>query len=416
MTNLPALPILFPNPARPSHLASLALAAVLFGAPAAVAQVTPSEGAAPSEVALPAITVSEVAPHTLRDRVIASGLVAAVEEVQVQPLVDGQPIDALLADVGDRVEAGQVLARLSGSTLELQMSELEASRASARAATAQAEAGLAEAVSGADEADRVAARSAQLAEQGTIPRSQAEEATAAAAAARARARAAEQGIAVAYAQGELLEAQVATLDLQLARTEVRASVAGLVVARNAQVGAVASATGTPMFTLVRDGAMEMRADVSEGDLLRLGVGQSVTLTSIGSAEPLTGTLRLVEPSIDQDTRLGRARIAIDDPSRVVVGMFLTAEILAAEGDVLAVPVTAVSAGADGAFVMRVREGVVARIPVTTSIRDGGLIGVARGLAAGDLVVTKAAAFVREGDSITPVRDQANMVLAQTQGN
>ena len=48
---------------------------------------------------LPAISVSAVEPRVLRERVIASGLVAAVEEVQVQPLVEGQPIDALLADV-----------------------------------------------------------------------------------------------------------------------------------------------------------------------------------------------------------------------------------------------------------------------------------------------------------------------------
>ena len=48
------------------------------------------EGAAPAErsSAAPAISVSEVAVRHLRDRVIAGGLVGAVEEVLVQPLVD----------------------------------------------------------------------------------------------------------------------------------------------------------------------------------------------------------------------------------------------------------------------------------------------------------------------------------------
>ena len=95
---------------------------------AAAAETAPA--AAP--VTLPAITVFAVKPMTLSDRIIASGLIAAVEEVQVVPLIEGQPLDNLLADVGDRVEAGQVLAKLSNSTLELQKTEALAALASAR--------------------------------------------------------------------------------------------------------------------------------------------------------------------------------------------------------------------------------------------------------------------------------------------
>ena len=87
-------------------------------------------------------------------------------------------------------------------------------------------------------------------------------------------------------------------------------------------------------------------------------------------------------------------------------MFLTAEILAASSEDLAVPVTAVSTGPDGASVLRVREGVAERVPVATGIRDNRLIGVASGLSAGDLVVTRAGAFVRDGDRIDPVMDPA----------
>lgn len=396
------------------------VAASLLGLPQALAaQETAGTAAPAADAALPAITVSEVGGHVLRDHVVASGLVAAVEEVQVQPLVDGQAIEVLLVDLGDRVEAGQVLAKLSGAALELQMSELVARRASVVAAIAQSEASLIEAQASAGEADRVATRNDSLAAQGTIPRATADEAAANAAAARARVAVAEQGIASAQAERALVEAQVATLELQLARTEVRAPVAGLVVARNAELGAIASAAGAPMFTLVRDGAMEMRAELSEPDLLRVKPGQAVTLGAIGAVERLTGTVRLVDPSIDLGTRLGRARIIIADPSRVVMGMFLTAEILVAEAEVLAVPVTAVGTGTEGSAVMRVRDGTVERVPVVTGIRDGDLIGVAagatEGLVAGDLVVTRAGAFVREGDRINPVPDNATTIAAQHDG-
>jgi HlyD family secretion protein len=235
-----------------------------------------------------------------------------------------------------------------------------------------------------------------------VPQAQADQTAAAAEAARAGANVAEQGVASARAQLELVDAQIANARLQLSRTEVKAPVAGLVVARNAQVGAIASAAGAAMFTVVRDNAMEMRADVSEQDLLRLRPGQIAHLSAVEGEAPIPGQVRLVEPTIDPVTRLGTARIQIDDPTRVVKGMILTAEVIVAEQEQLAVPVSAVGSDAEGATVMRVRDGVVERVPVVLGIRDGGLVGLTGGLAQGDLIVTKAGAFVRPGDHINPV--------------
>jgi HlyD family secretion protein len=398
----------------PRLLLSATAAAWLAASPAtSQEEAAHGEPAAPTAAAaaaasseLPAISVSAVAPVVLRERVIASGLVAAVEEVQVQPLVEGQPIDALLADVGDRVEAGQVLARLSASTLELELSQLRANEASARAGLAQAEASLSQAQANAAEAERQAARNAELAAQGTVPQATADQTRAAAEAARAAVRVSEQGIASAQAQAELVAAQIANAELQLARTEVKAPVAGLVVARNAQVGAISAAAGAAMFTIVRDGAMELRAEVSEQDLLQLAPGQPASLRATAASEPLAGEVRLVEPAIDPDTRLGTARIFIGDTNRVVEGMFLSAEIVVDEGETLAVPATALGTGAEGAFAMRVTDGLVERVAVVPGIRDGDLVGIVEGLAEGDLVVTRAAAFVRDGDRINPVPEGA----------
>jgi len=394
-----------------TRLAPTIAALLAFAAPMAITLTAPlpalaqTAAAAPvTEVMPPAITVSTVLPVMLSDRIVASGLVAAVEDVQVQPLIEGQPIETLMADIGDIVTEGQVLAVLSKATLELQMSQFIAQRASVAASIAQAEANLIEATASADEARRVADRNETLVTQGTISRAAADQALAAADAAAARKRAAEQGIVAAQAQSELVEAQIASLDLQMARSEVRAPVSGIVVARNAQVGAIASAGGQAMFTIVRDGALEMLAEVSEGDLLRLAPGQTATLSGIGWPHPVTGTVRLVEPTIDVASRLGRVRVSINELDRVRVGMFLSAEIIVSAGETLAIPVTAISANAEGAMVMRVTDGVVHRVQVTTGIRDGGMIGIVEGLNSGDLVVTKAAAFVRDGDRITAVPD------------
>ena len=107
----------------------LMLVALLGSAAAPLwAQTAPSD-----QTTLPAITVSKVQSRDLRDIVLASGLITPLQQIQVVPLIEGQPIEALLADVGDTVVEGQVLARLSSSTLTLQKAQLTASIAAARA-------------------------------------------------------------------------------------------------------------------------------------------------------------------------------------------------------------------------------------------------------------------------------------------
>lgn len=348
-----------------------------------------------ADTAAPAITVATVTETVLRARVLASGLIAPVEEVQVQPLIEGQPIEVLKAEVGDTVAAGQVLARLSTATLDLQRSELVAARASAVAAVAQAEAQTVEARANADEARRVAERTAALRAQGASSTAAADTADASAASAEARSLAASQSTEAARAQVRLTDAQIANVDLQLSRTEVIAPVAGEVVERNALVGAIASAQTGPMFVLTRDGALELRAEVAEGDLLHLAPGQPATLNGA-----LKGIVRLVEPRIDTQSRLGRVRITLTDATALRSGMFAEAEILTEERSAPAIPLTALGRDEEGAFVMLLDGDTLRRAAVTPGIQDGALIGV--DLAPGARVVARAGAFVREGDRITAI--------------
>lgn len=380
-----------------------ALTALTFLTSAAAFGETAKPVPAPS--AIPAISVSPVALHLLRDQVLVSGLVGPLEEVQVQPLIEGQPIETLTADVGDMVVEGQVLATLSATTLNLQKSQFNASLASARATIAQAEAQLVEARSSADEAQRVSDRTTKLKAQGTSSQAAADQANAAAISATARVTVAVQSLEAARAQLELAQAQLANVDLQLTRTSVVAPVSGEVIERNALVGGIASAAGPAMFKLIRDGALELRADVAEADLVRLAPDQTAQMRAVGTAEPLAGVVRLVEPTIDATSRLGRVRISLDRPELVRSGMFVDATVLVVERQTIAVPVTAVGSSADGATVMRVRDGLVERIGVKTGIRDGGMVEIISGVAPGDLIVTKAAAFVRDGDRINPVLSQ-----------
>lgn len=352
---------------------AIALAAALaLPCSAAIAQDAKTPAA---EVALPAITVTTVAARKIEDHVLASGLISAVEQVSVVPLIEGQPIETLAADVGDTVTKGQVLATLSPATLSLQQSQLQATLASAAASAAEAE--------------KTAARSAALLAQG---------ATSAAANDQAQ-----MALTAAKAQVTSVQAQLDNVNLMLKRTQIVAPVSGLISARNAQVGAVASAAGQPMFVIIKDGALELRADVAEADMPRVAPGQVAKITLAANLLPLTGKIRLVEPDVDVTTRLGRARITLDDPSRVRPGMYAEADILIAAHDAVAVPVTAVGSEGDKTTVMLVKDGVIHRATVTTGIRQDGWVEILSGLGAGDMVVAKAGAFVSEGDKINPVQ-------------
>lgn len=363
----------------------------------------PAEGAPEAQLSHPAISVVPVELAQLKDQVRASGLVAAVERVLIQPQVEGQAIDAILAEVGDHVAEGAVLARLSDTALRLQKSQLAASRAAALAQIAQADAQMIETASAAAEAQRGWDRASQLLQKGNASQAAADQAATAKAGADARLTMATQGAEAAKAQLALVDAQIENIELQLSRTEIKAPFAGEVVEKNAVAGAIASAAGQPMFVLVRDGLLELSADVGEQDLPRIAAGQRVSLRAAGSEGELTGTVRLVEPAIDTVTRLGRARVTIDQADQVRTGMFLEAEIHISQREVLAVPVTAIGKDDQGSFVMSVDDtGKVHRNAVEIGIRDGGKVEIVSGVTLGQNIVAKAASFVRDGDIVAPV--------------
>ncbi len=379
--------------------AALIALIALFG-PALAQTAEPANDPAASE--LPSITVTDVTTRRLEDHVLASGLIGPVEQVFVPPLIEGQPIEALHADVGDTVTEGQVLATLSTATLSLQKSQLLANEASVKASIAQAAAQLADAKSNAAEAQKIAIRSAALFAEGRVSLAANDQAQAAATSAASRVDVATQALASADAQKELMAAQMANIDLQLARTNVVAPVAGVISARNAQLGAIASAAGQPLFVIMRDGTLELRADVAESDLARVAADQTATLSLASGAASVEGRVRLVEPTIDTASRLGRARIWIAANPNVRSGMFAEADILITARETLAVPVTAVGSSGDATTVMLVKDGLVSRVEVKTGIRDDGWIEILSGVGKGDKIVAKAGAFVADGDRINPV--------------
>ena len=325
----------------------------------------------------------------------------ARERVLVTPGVEGLKIESIAVDAGDRVEQGEVLARLAVDTIDVQLAQNTSQLASSDAQIAQAQAQITSAEAAETQASRAFQRGQELVGTNAIAKEAFDQRRSAADQAKAQVLVARETLTAAQAGRQLIEAQRAELELRRSKTEIKAPRAGLILSRDAVVGQVAAASGTPLFVIAENGDIELDADVTETLLPELSVGQKVTVQSSGSAVSVKGVVRLVQPEIDAATRLGKARIALPDAQGLHVGAFARGTVEVAHTEGLVLPVTAVT-DVDGVpTVQVVKDGVVDTRKVKTGLTDAGLVEVKDGVTEGELVVSKAGTFLRGGDKVKP---------------
>ena len=395
-------PRAFPMPVFRKTLAVLPLLA-LAALPGAASAQAPAKAAVQQPSAGPAITVTAAKSGEIVQSVVVSGSMIAREEVMVMPEIDGFVVTELLVEEGDKVTAGQVLARLSRTTLEVQRAQNEAQIKRAEAAIDQSRAQIVEAEANLVQANNAFDRTKALRDSGNASLETFDQRAAAARAGQARLNSAKQALAMAEADLALSQAQGRDITVRLARTEIKAPKAGIVSRRNARLGAMAAmAASEPLFRLIADGAIELEADIAEVELPKLKLGQKVAVTPAGADKPLAGEIRLISPEVDRASRLGRLRISLDGNPPVAVGSFARGVIETGRKTGIVLPLSALTYGRSGATVQSVRDGKVATRKVELGLVGDGRAEIASGLAEGESVVARAGTFVRDGDVITPV--------------
>jgi HlyD family secretion protein len=390
-------------------LAAGGLAIVLLSGPdprpgPAVAAEPPTPVAKP-----PSISVVNASVGPITESVVVTGNLVAREEILVAAQIDGYAVEEILAEEGDRVERGQVLARLTRSMIETALAQNEAQIARADAAIAQARSSVAEAEASKAQASSAFARTQTLRRDGISTTDTLEQREAAAKTAIARLDSAEHALTVAEADRKLAEAQRRELMVRFERTEIKAPAAGVVSRRTARIGAIASSSssGEPLFRIIRDGSIELEANVSESTLARLETAMPARVTTAGRSEPFAAKVRLVSPEVDPNSRLGRVRIAIDPAPGLKLGAFGRASVQIASRDGVLVPQSAVLYSEKGPTVQLVRDGVVSTTPVEIGLRTEQRAEIVKGVAAGNAVVATAGTFVRDGDKVVSVPVAAN---------
>ena len=367
-----------------------------------VAPVAAGEAAVkPAEPIIPAVTVVKPKASVVTESVVVSGSLEPREEIMVAAEVDGLSIEELLAEEGDKVEKGQVLARLSKATLEAQLSQNTAQILRAEAAIAQAQSQIAEAEALVAASINARTRAGKLAKSGYGSAATLEQAISANELATARVATAKKFVEASKAEKAVAESQRAELEWRLARADVVAPAAGIVSQRSARLGQIAAMAGAPMFRLIADGEIELEAEVADVDLPRVKQGQAAQVTPVGYKSAVTGVVRLVMPEVDRVTRLGKIRIALEGEQGLAVGGFAKGYVEVARRDGLTVPLSAVYYQDGAPFVQIVAEGIVRSRAVTIGHVDGDRAEVEHGLSVDDAVVLKAGTFLREGDKVSP---------------
>jgi len=123
--------------------------------------------------------------------------------------------------------------------------------------------------------------------------------------------------------------------------------------------------------------------------------------------PVQGRVRLVPAEIDRMTRLARVRVALPDGATpdgatLRVGQFARGLVEVDRRTAITLPLSAVVFDQDRTSVQIVRAGKVETRSVTLGINAGGRVEIRDGLEAGERVVLRAGAFLRDGDAVSPV--------------
>lgn len=355
-------------------IVALVVAAVLLSRKGGAA-----DAGAANAVQVPVVTVLSPGRSTVESTVTTTGSLAARVEMPVAVVGEGGQVLRVLVQPGDWVKAGQSLAVIERSVQSEQIRSL-----AAQVEVARADAKLAQA-----ELDRAKA----LVGRGFISQATIDQKTATRDAANARV-----GVAIA---------QLGEQRARTGRLDIRAPEAGLILTRAVEPGQVVGSGTGVLFRMAKGGEMEMRAQLSEDDLLHVRVGNAATVTPVGASEGYVGHVWQVSPVVDPQSRLGIARIALAYAPAIRPGGFAAARLVAGSSVAPQLPESAVQSDPKGnyVYVVNARNQVERRDVKVGQVSNAG-VAILSGLSGTEKIVATAGGFLTPGQKVKPQFEKA----------
>ena len=388
----------------------------------------------------PTVDTETVGQNRIVETVIASGRIQPEVEVKISAEVSGQLIELPVRE-GDRVETGQLLARINPDIFESRLSQAKAALNNARSNRATARARLAQSEAAHAAAELAFRRNQDLHASGVLSNADFEQAEVAFQSAEADLEAAQQGVQSAGFNIRSAEAAVEESEDNLRRTVLRAPQSGTVTALVKEEGegvqGIGSFQGEVIMNVSELGAMEVDVEVNESDIVKVELGDTARIevdayteraflgvvTEIGNTALNAGGARL---SLESVTNFSvKVRILPEGHRDLLAGrdsswspfrpgMSATVDIeTEVKRQVLTVPIKAVTTRPDTAdataesrlCVFLLEEGRAVRHDIETGIQDNANIEVLSPLPEGAEVITGPydllSRKLEDGDEVTP---------------
>lgn len=303
----------------------------------------------PAVLELAATDVLRVQTLELVQSLAIAGPLRASNSAFVKARVAGE-LQGLVLREGDRVSAGQVVARIDATE----------SQARVRQAQQQAEAARAQV----DIARRSFDNNRSLVDQGFISKTALDTSAASLAAAEASFRAAQAGADLA--------------NKSLEDTVLLAPMAGVVAQRLAQPGE-RLAVDTRIVEIVDLSRLELEASLSPADSLLVRVGQEAVLSIEGASQTLSAKVLRVNPSAVAGSRAVLAYLAVQSNPGLRQGLFAQGRLSIGKLQVLAIPLAAVRTDKPLPYVLLIQDGAVVYQTVELGARgeqaDQAMVGI-----------------------------------------
>lgn len=262
--------------------------------------------------ALPKVQTASVQKRDLTAQVYGNGTVEAKVVVGVSSKITGRIVE-LLADQGDKVKRGQLLARLENDDVRQQQQQSEAALNRSAASLGVEQANLQKAKANLALAEKNAERFTALAAKNLVSRLEAEQYDTACTVAReevARSLAAIEAVRMEQMSGR---AGVGFARSKVADTLIYAPQDGIIITRDLETGATV-APGMPIFTLADPRTVWVKANVDESLLQGIETGKKAAITLRSSAgEPLPGYVARLGRQSDRVTEELEVNVAFDEP-------------------------------------------------------------------------------------------------------
>ncbi|MCF5243485.1 efflux RND transporter periplasmic adaptor subunit [Pseudomonas syringae] len=334
----------------------------------------------PAEKALVRVAVQPVASLDVASSVMLTGDIQARKVTEQSFRVSGKLVKRY-ADVGDRVRAGQVLARLDPR-------EQKTDLASANAEVAVRESRL-------HLAEQNYQRQQLLLPKGYTNLSEYQKARS--------------GLDSARGDLAALRAQQANARDQVGYTELFAVANGVITARHAEEGQVVQAA-TPVFNLAHDGQREAVFSAYESLLGADQTEGTVTISPLGQPSiQLSGTIREITPIVSAASGTLRVRVALPDAAIApALGSVVSARLQTRSQRAFALPWSALSRTQGQPAVWRLDDQSKVRLTRVKVLRyEQGQVIVSEGLNEGDRVVSRGLQFLYPGQQVE-VAEQASV--------